>query len=812
MDGSGGDTTTADTLIPLWSWIESEKKRYTNTTSTTAQRQQQQKNGFINIADRSMTTTMARKQSLICQTTVAYGIVELLKYIRNNGSGHHNQQMIQPLSSLEGEVHSDNFYVLSANQNNKAGRHQQQPWDDIKGVCMLSSGLSVSIEEPSYLSFLDAGSDNDDQQISMGRSLEVEVTASSSLPFPAPTTIAATSVTEDSISNNRCLYLLARVLYELYTHEPFPSDNDALQLLSSKEHHHSNKEDTYHHHHHYHENTKSVKKLMLSRAREDSDVQSITIKKLPHVERMKMLGLPSSICLLVQNLLECCYNLQQQQQQEDGGSSCNFRDAYKSLEEVANDLHLLLFDPNRFLFDRDVNSNIQQQLHYRKGKLYGRDKEETLITDTFCRVTRGKSEALFIGGYSGSGKSMLVDTVRVQVKNVGGYVIKHKFDETPHHRPLLGVILAINQLCSIIKARLTPTSLVEVARTLSEEFGEIDLPLLARLLPNVCQLSPEFRSEAPYSSPLQDEAAIDTMNLRGICFTLVRFMRVVSSPRRPVMLFLDDLQWADEDALEVVHSILSDTMGSCMFFVGSYRDNEVSEGHAMFEFIDKLENSNVPKTKISLTGLCQEDLNVMISDALCLYPRICKPLSDIVFQKTKGGPFFVLEFMQSLLGRGVLQYNLDQKRWVWNENIIRSEEVTNNVLYLLSSKMNDLPENARTVLKVMACFGTSVNESVISCLSKLAEYSSIQDWLKSAIRDGFVKEDGDRNFKFVHDKVREAAYNLIPNHEKDQVCSFHHSSMTTMTLLPFPVLFATNPVIVFLGFFKSFIVTWGLLC
>src|SRR5210317_1782655 len=180
---------------------------------------------------------------------------------------------------------------------------------------MLSSGLSVSIEEPSYLSCLDVGSDNDDQQISMGRSLEVEVTSSSSSPFPAPTTIAATSVTKDSNnSNNHCLYLLARVLYELYTHEPFPSDNDALQLLSSKEYHHSNKEDTHHHHHHHDDNTKSVKKLMLSRAREDSDVQSITIKKLPHVERMKMLGLPSSICLLVQNLLECCYNLQQQQQ------------------------------------------------------------------------------------------------------------------------------------------------------------------------------------------------------------------------------------------------------------------------------------------------------------------------------------------------------------------------------------------------------------------------------------------------------------------------------------------------------------------
>jgi predicted ATPase len=207
-----------------------------------------------------------------------------------------------------------------------------------------------------------------------------------------------------------------------------------------------------------------------------------------------------------------------------------------------------------------------------------------------------------------------------------------------------------------------------------------------------------------------------------------------------------------------------------MFFVGTYRDNEVQVDHAIFDLMEKLEIGNVQTNKISLTGLDRKDLNMMISDALCLYPRICKPLTDIVLQKTKGSPFFVLEFMQSLKARGLLQYNCHQKRWVWNMDIIRGEEITDNVLHLLSSKMNGLSDGVRTLLKVMACFGSSTNESVIGYLSESVEYSGVRDWLEGAVSDGFIEKDGGGNFKFVHDKVREAAYNLISDSAKKQVC------------------------------------------
>ena len=230
------------------------------------------------------------------------------------------------------------------------------------------------------------------------------------------------------------------------------------------------------------------------------------------------------------------------------------------------------------------------------------------------------------------------------------------------------------------------------------------------------------------------------------------------------------MQWADSTALDVIHTILSDTMGSFMFFVGTYRDNEVQLDHPIFDLMERLEISNVRTTRVSLAGLARADLNTMISDALCSYPRICKSLSDIVFQKTKGNPFFVLEFMQSLKSRGLLQYNSHQKRWVWDEDIIRGEEITDNVLHLLSTKMNGLPDDVQTLLKVLACFGISTDESVIGYLSESADYSGIKNGLEGTLRDGFIEKHSEGQLKFVHDKVLEAAYNLIPDSDKKQVC------------------------------------------
>ena len=465
---------TTDTSVQLRRWLQHEKIEKPMTVFADPQ---QSKNNINN--------ERQKKESIIRRTTIAYGIAELL---------------LKHPNVMPGYVHINNF-VVSVSVCNKKRSSRRQTWDDIEGVGMKSSGLSLTIEEPSYLRGLLEGEDCDGQ---MGRCLEVFESVSSSAPQEkSKTPTAAATVHRSEQENNRC-HLFARLLYELFTGEPFPDDALADSAVASTKEPDQKRSKSNH--------VSSRKKLMLSRAKGDFDRAELPFQ-ISSIVRMQELGIPASICLMTQNLLECPLR-------GDGGQPDN---AYVSLGVVVEDLHLLLLDPDRFLFD---NEHQNKQLLFREEKLYGRDKEETLITDAFCRVSRGKSEAFFIGGFSGSGKSMLVNSLRERVNCVGGYVIKHKFDAMSQEKPLSGVISAVNQICPMIRKGARPV----IAKKLRDEFG-VDFSLLMRLLPSVSVLFPEFVSPV-----IGEQPDGDTVNVRGVCHTLLRFVRVISSPRHPVMV------------------------------------------------------------------------------------------------------------------------------------------------------------------------------------------------------------------------------------------------------------------------------------
>ena len=465
----------------------------------------------IEAAAKPSSIDRSNKESLIRRTTVAYGIAELLK--------------LTDVEKIDEYARIDNI-VLFVSKKNEA-----RPGEGIKGIGMISPGLTLKVEEPSYLNcFLEREERNSDQ---WGRYLEVELDNTSSvLPRVncgggqltanhnvapqnnnlATLVAAASAAAEEECENNRC-YLFARLLHELLLNEPLPNTNNDSRYSASNGT--SPTEPAQ---------KRARKKAMLSRAKGDYDRAELTFQ-LPSVIRMQNMGIPASLCRMMHNLLECV------SRGDDGDGAQQMHDAYKSLGGVIDDLHLLLLDPARFLFDAEgfVGNSSNMRLLYRKGRLYGRDKEETLITDAFCRVSRGQSEAFFIGGFSGSGKSMLVNNLRERVNVVGGYVIKHKFDAISQERPLSGVISAFNQTCQMIKDRHTPRRLFEIAKKLMDEFG-MDMTLLVRLLPSVSVLFPDF------VRPGLVEQDGDTMNVRSVCYSLLRFVRVVSSPVHPIMV------------------------------------------------------------------------------------------------------------------------------------------------------------------------------------------------------------------------------------------------------------------------------------
>ena len=716
------------------------------------------------------------KIMILRRTTVAYGIAELLKLARSRCySG-----LALPPISLSDQCSIDNFIVRI-----HSTAQTSHPCSDIEGVDMITPMLSVNITEPSFLQ-----EEYDGELIcKLGRYVEAEYHLSTT---PYATEDAAVFINQ-SEEDDRC-HMFGVFMYGLFlqSSEVITGGygaflvNGSLSVLSVSDVSGGDESRKKPAARNIDASLDPVRNKILQNDLRDAVAKShITVSDNSILNDVRQerygacaaavnQGFPSSLCLVIQNLLDC------------GGDGDNRPDnAYDSLEAVAKDLHLLLLDPERFLFDNDPtyhDTNGQVLLSFRENTLYGRETEISMITEAFCRVSDGKCESLFIGGFSGSGKSRLMNGLRDRVDAVGGYVLSHKFDQIlSKERSMLEIVALFNDLCLLISEKNTKPDILALVDDLIGFFGP-DLSSLARLLPNIKVLASHLNLEDVDQEEDNDDSG-DSMfddfdswgedsqtNVRSICFTLQRFIGVVSNAAHPVVLFLDDLQWCDDSVLTLVESIFVDASKSnCLFFVGTYRSNEVADDHEIFRSAKRLKSSGVPTTMMNLEGLQPTDLNTMVSDALCVFPRICEPLSDIVFQKTKGNPYFVLAFLRSLVDRGLLNYCVNARRWLWDEDDVSSMDVAGNVLHLLLFKMSGLSLSIRSALKTAACFGIKIDQGVIATLAASPEHADIHNLLEEVVNEGFMVKVATSHFRFVHDKVREAAYSLIPDEERDQV-------------------------------------------
>lgn len=355
---------------------------------------------------------------------------------------------------------------------------------------------------------------------------------------------------------------------------------------------------------------------------------------------------------------------------------------------------------------------------------------------------------------------MLVQSVTTKINVAGGYVLTQKMDQLSRERPLLEVLGLFNQLCLMIRERNSTRDLLEVSNKIAQEFAT-DFSLLSRLLPNARALCPQLREGN--TSPGAEE------NYSSIHFVIQRFMRIVSSASQPVCLVIDDLQWAGSTTLHLIESIVLDSF-SCCFFIGTYRHHEVEKGHPLFSLTSNLMLGDIRVTEVQLDGLNQDDLNRMVSEILRVFPRLCESLSDIVFEKTSGSPYFALEFLKSLVDSRHLKYSFRKRSWIWDEGQLHSENITDNVLHLLSERMSSLPDNVQKVLSTLSCFGIKVHESIIAYLRSSNQYMNVLAWIGEAIDGGYIQKKGSE-YKFPHDRVREAAYGLILPESRVQVRS-----------------------------------------
>jgi predicted ATPase/signal transduction histidine kinase/CheY-like chemotaxis protein/tRNA A-37 threonylcarbamoyl transferase component Bud32 len=401
-------------------------------------------------------------------------------------------------------------------------------------------------------------------------------------------------------------------------------------------------------------------------------------------------------------------------------------------------------------------------------KLYGRDREVSLLMNAFDRVSVGKTEVMLVKGYSGIGKSSLVNEIRRPIVGARGCFISGKFDQFQRNVPYAAMISAFQ---SLVKQLLTEseTQLTQWRTKLLAALGT-NAQVIIDVVPDVELIV----GQQPAALELAPTEAQNRFNL-----VFQNFIRAFCSPEHPLVLFLDDLQWADSATLKLLDVILTNAETGYLFLIGAYRDNEVSPIHSLMITLNSLRSKAVVIDEITLSPLALADISRLIADTLHSDIISVQPLAELVIRKTSGNPFFVNQFLKTLYQESLLTFttpsNADKPCWQWNVAQIEALDITDNVVELMIQKLRKLPESAQQVLQLAACVGSVFDLQTLSIIYKRSSVETYQDIL-SAIEEGLVLSPSELTvasddltntrlvsleFKFLHDRVQQAAYALI---------------------------------------------------
>ncbi len=446
----------------------------------------------------------------------------------------------------------------------------------------------------------------------------------------------------------------------------------------------------------------------------------------------------------------------------------NAEDRYQNAFGLAADLEECLQQYERTgaveafeLATRDVSIkfNIPQ-------KFFGREKEIDLIMKLFERVSvSGKCEIILVSGNPGIGKSALINEIHKPIVNKRGYFISGKYDQFRKDVPYSAIIQAF--------AGLTRQLLIES----HERISTWKDALLAGLGPNgkvITDIIPAIeliigkQPDIPILGP-------DESNNR---FMLVfkNFIRVFASSAHPIVVFLDDLQWADFGSLTLMKNTMTDPEIKYVFFIGSYRDNEVNAAHPLMHALSEITNEEFSPHMIELAPLDVASVNHLISNFLRSSESATLQIAELVHKKTSGNPFFINQFLKALYDEGILYLiPVEQLRnttgnrggWTWDIEKILSMRVTDNVVDLMAERISRLPGNAREILKTASCVGNWFDIETLSLIQNKSVEDTLSD-LMIAVTEGLIIPKG-QAYIFYHDRIQEAAYSLISDENKAEM-------------------------------------------
>ncbi|MBN4002869.1 AAA family ATPase [Nostoc sp. LPT] len=411
-------------------------------------------------------------------------------------------------------------------------------------------------------------------------------------------------------------------------------------------------------------------------------------------------------------------------------------------------------------------------------KLYGRESEVQTLLEAFGHAANGDSQLMLVAGFSGIGKTAVVNEVHKPIVQWNGYFIKGKYDQFNRNIPLSAFVQAFRDLMGQLLSE-SDTQLKQWQNKILAAVGE-NGQLLIEVIPELEQII----GKQPAIAELSGSAAQNRFNL-----LFQKFIQVFTTPEHPLVMFLDDLQWADSASLNLLKLLMAQSNRGYQFIIGAYRDNEVFAAHPLMLTLDEIKKESSCVNTLTLFPLSQADVNHLIADSLSCATEKALPLTELVHQKAKGNPFFTTQFLKALHEDGLITFDSEAGFWQCDVTQVRSLALTDDVVEFMAQQLQKLPNITQNILKLAACIGNQFDLTTLAIVSEKSQMETASDSWK-ALQEGLIvpinevykfyqdlslvidhlqmtNAKGQMTvYKFLHDRVQQAAYSLIPNQQK----------------------------------------------